>query len=88
MNKVNERKKIVEELINTFGIVADGKTRPLATFERIADFILADRKRIVQPLVEYRKEHGDASCGVKLGFTFSVFNSIDETIKLAGVNDE
>lgn len=44
----------------------------------IADFILADRKRIVEPLVKYKSEH-------KTGWgNFDTDDVIDETLKRAG----
>lgn len=47
-------------------------------YEEIADFIMSDRKRIVEPLVN--NQH-------RWGFSDSV-NAIKETLKRAGVTDE
>ncbi len=46
--------------------------------EHIADFILADRKRIVEPLVAVRKEWFPVDT--------DVVNAIKETLKRAGID--
>lgn len=80
---MSERERLVEEIIKTFGVQADGKTRPLATPENLADFILADRRRIVEPLVEYKQKYFNEGDG--WGYTDTDV-TIDETLKRAGVN--
>ena len=67
---MTERKKLIEEL--EFMTKDSGDT----CFECIADFILADRKRIVKPLVKFKNK----------GYSGGTFanNAIDQTLKLAG----
>lgn len=47
--------------------------------DKVADFILADRKRIVEPLVDYKQKH-------KNGWgNFDSDEYIDETLRNAGL---
>lgn len=48
--------------------------------EDIADFILADRARIVAPLVKFKTKYPE----LYTGFGEEAVNNIDETLKLAG----
>lgn len=74
MNKVNERIRLIEELKN---IPTQAEGFILTTPERLADYILADRLRIVGPLIELKEAlHSSQHPG---------FEQIDEAIKLAGL---
>lgn len=47
----------------------------------IADFILADRRRIVEPLVKFNSQEPVGQRKWKIGMIYA----IDETLKLAGI---
>ena len=78
----NERKKIIEEL-GTLGLDTSFKTTGY-----VADFILSDRKRIVEPLINCKirirelLHKDDLNGGYK-----DLYISLLETIKLAGLHD-
>lgn len=76
-----------EELINK--IVSIMTEKPyleptINTASVIADFILTDRARIVEPLVEYKTDF-ISRFFLKQWQLLQVSKTIDETIKLAGV---
>ena len=73
---MDEREKLIEYL-DTHCIDSCGETW------KIADFILSDRKRIVEPLVKLLKENILLSS--KAGGKTSVNKAIDQTLKNAGV---
>lgn len=50
MNTQNERERIIRDLVNTFGIRTDGVPFKIGNAENIADWHLAEVKRIVEPL--------------------------------------
>lgn len=52
--------------------------------DKIANFILSDRRRIVEPLVKYREILNNPDEPMN-GLTFN--EAIDETLKLAGVGE-
>jgi hypothetical protein len=47
MNTQNERERIIRDLVNTFGIRTDGVPFKIGNAENIADWHLAEVKRIV-----------------------------------------
>lgn len=77
-SKVSEREKLIQELDIKFGHIFLTCT---THDEMLADFILADRKRIVEPLVKYKLL-------IELKLVTNkrfVDESIDKTIKIAGI---
>lgn len=68
---MTERERLIKELDNKLGYLTPYQLRITA------DFILEDRKRIVEPLVKLRED----------GFpgNFSINQAIDETLKNVGV---
>ncbi len=76
---MSARSELIEQL-NSHGF--------LGNMEGIADFILEDRKRIVRPLVELRKDVRKLGTDLKNYRGLSIEDAIDETIKLSGVSDE
>ncbi len=80
---MNEREKLVKELNEKY---SHSDINNLIDFRGIVDFILADRKRIVEPLVKLNKDinpsHGFAT---QLGWPKKAKYAIDETIKNAGL---
>lgn len=73
-----------EGLANELRNIPWGKDPCEPDWEKIADFIISDRKRIVEPLVKYKKEVID-NCGQE-GWNLTVGDSpIDETLTNAGV---
>lgn len=77
------RDELIKELHERFAIKADGKTRPLATFDHIATFILERDKKIVDPLVNW--PFGEYSC--ESDAFIALRKSRDETLKNVGVKD-
>lgn len=76
--KMTERDKLIEEL----KLMDDGDIEP--TYERIADFILADRKRIVdivQNLIDKMKENQYLGVYTNEEYVISKL----ETLKNAGI---
>lgn len=75
-----ERERLAKELISL-----DYEPFLISYHEAIADYILADRKRIVAPLVKIRNENNL----IKLSSLFELAKiqaeAISETLKLSGV---
>lgn len=77
----NEREKLIEKLKKE----SDVGLYFSMSFDRIADLILADRKRIVEPLVNF-KNKCIATYGHKSWNRLTdTAKTIDETLKMAGV---
>lgn len=72
---MNEREKLIEELIKNH-IPASVKGKHI-TADCLADFILADRKRIVEPLF---KSKNDSNTGLG-GLWYAIY----QTLKNAGI---
>lgn len=71
-----EREKLIERIEEEIMPVQMGNPRAW----HIADFILADRKRIVEPLVKYYENDREPDYDGAIAQ-----DAIDEAIKLAGV---
>lgn len=81
-----ERERIVEELRS---IIQQANMVPESVPGCIVDFIIEDRKRIVDPLVKYKKKnieiYGLGGCNLS---SLTIENVvIDETLKLAGIDE-
>lgn len=77
-----DREKLIEELRQTLDFVGT----PYAGFERIADFILADRRRICQPLLKTDYEPVKNLTAIGLCEEYAI--AIRETLKLADLEDK
>lgn len=83
---MTEKDRLVEELRD----IADKPLRQ-SLIEEVADFILSDRKRIVDPLVNLLKEIKDAHNNTEFDYEMNelmreIFHKkIDETLRNAGV---
>lgn len=80
--RLSERERIIEQLNNKFMWLMDAKTR-----EQVADWHLAEVKRIVEPLVKYKKEWEISDQITEVygkwgGYNFHKY--IEETLKRAG----
>lgn len=81
---MTEREKLIEDLKEICKVEKlDKDGLPYEDYEwaedKIADFILADRKRIVHPLIKWKKEMNST------GKWPDPYEAIDETLKLAGI---
>lgn len=88
---MTEREKLIEKLSREWPDTTED--RPYL-MEQIADFIIADRKRIVQPLVNYNEMMKNKLGGTKRPESYDLIverngfiamRSIEETLKLSGV---
>jgi len=87
-----DKSELVRELRESSGIFeSSGCDDPTCfgvtvEWDKLADFIIADRLRIVEPLIKHKKEVidelGDEGWKLSIGDVV-----IDETLKLAGVNN-
>jgi hypothetical protein len=76
---MSEREKLVRELVEQCMDENEWYLNVLL----VADFILADRARIVEPLVEYKKK--SKVCSV---YGFDMSDAIDKTLSNAGVSND
>lgn len=84
-DEMTERDKLANELFGAFdsaktSSVHDNHTRWLA----VADWVIADRKHIVMPLIELKNQYDKESFHID----YKEFKAISETLKLSGVSDE
>lgn len=81
---MNEREKLIKELNKTCLVYVPGNGSRYSD-EKLADFIIADRKRIVEPLVEF-KERTHKLFGISgwIRVDNLIRKAIDETLKNAG----
>lgn len=77
-----EREKIIEHFKKALLTSEKGYLYAI-DLDIISDFILADRKRIVEPLVKIKDPYSDR--GWSILFDRNMTKSIDETLKNAGV---
>lgn len=79
---MTERERLIEELIRV--ISSDGGK---GFYGDLADFIIEDRRRIVEPLVKLDLKPGTAiECSMKnLG---NILEAVMQTLKLAGVDND
>lgn len=80
---MSEREKLIEDLI---------KLNPLSMrkeCEETADFIISDRKRIVEPLVKAYSPNMERVTKINLlSRLTNILNGVEETLKLAGLQKE
>lgn len=87
---MTEKEKLIEEIGNLVKKNVNGPSHKLSytmkywELELVSEFLLADRKRIVEPLIKFKNDMG--------GHTYNWRHQrliptdiIDETLKLAGV---
>lgn len=81
-NMNEEREKLIEELYNIKDIWDKDELTGKTYEQRIADFIIEDRKIICAPLISLGKlkDNGES-------WKMIVINSVNETLKLAGLED-
>lgn len=85
MDKLTKREKLIEELEK--GIMVEIVIKATITSDMLADLIIADRKRICEPLVKYKNACLDVFPREPFPNT-PAERYIDEAITLAGVTDE
>lgn len=79
--------KAREELIKELKLIIINEYNPdlninCPNYEKLANFIIADRARIIEPLVKWRKDNP------MIGNFRNCIEAIDETLKRAGVENE
>ncbi len=72
---MSEREKLIKQICNEWDIDT--------VDDYIIDFILADRKRIIEPLVNLER---CPTTGVITSCSDDVDKAVDETLELAGIN--
>ncbi len=80
MTKVNDEREKLIEYLDIHCVDESGELKAW----HIADFIIADRKRIVDPLVKV----SDADEDCEYVNDIKLWEAIDETLKRAGVYDQ
>ena len=86
-----DREELVKELKELKGLNPNPhiglKTIKLSNYEyeAITDFILADRKRICEPLVKLDQAPSHYPDFIELGFAYS--KAVQETLRLAGMGE-
>jgi hypothetical protein len=79
---MTRREKLARQLMSIYWgeDMSDNPTSLTVHALKLADWVIEDRKRIVEPLVNYRE-------GKSMGITCDSTWAIDETLKKAGVSN-
>lgn len=89
--KPDQKQEIIEQLGKLFKPVKEGIQHKLSytmkrwELELVADFVIADRKRVCGPLVKFKQQLKSLEETKSYKYVIDVQDVIDQTLKLAGL---